>query len=739
MNSVDTRIGLHAHLHGIVQEQLAPALHDLFDELDTRLFNLAERSRSSVQQHQYFDALRRLRFERVNVETEFLQLANQALIPAPGEVEQAPAPRGLELLAKEEQEETLQLELRTQRLSEQLMAPLVALLARLSELEGTEPPHTPTATALSPRGIGRAFRATLATVDITTEVRLIALNLFGQHVLQILEPLYAQLNATLREAGILPDLVESAPVVAPGIPRPSPARVPRPIPEAESNTVTPPAAPPAPPEPRPDGNELRIGQLHQLVGQYRQTVPTIAGPPVAGTSPLGLINLAASDSESTLLDGGTLDAALDALWTYDGDPLQFKPQLLAEARHHARLEHVRLSRNDEDVIDMIGLLFHRIRNDAELPESMRQLLSRMHMPFLRTALKEQDLLHGRIHPARELLDELGNLAMGWCKASDPDGSLVKQIALTVEQLASHRGSVHATGYAEARRALLLQQEAQARRAELAEQRAIETTIGRERLELARSRVARVIQARLARCEPLPWVRQLLTGPWSHHLALLWLRSSESSPGFHQALDFVDELLWLDQVRPAPEHAERLARAGQLLPEQLRDGLVGIALHDREIATLVDRLKQFIAGQSEGTIVPDFLFENDPTLVQANFSNAWQQDELEEQPSGGEVQPALLAKLQTLVAGTWFEFFPDPAAEVRRAKLCWVSPYSGHYLFVNRNGSKTRELTAAELIAEMESKLARMLDDQRLLERNLRSLIVQLRDNLDQSEPDSIRH
>lgn len=731
MTQDESRISLHAHLHGILQEWLAPPLRDLFDELDARLFNLAERSRSGTQQQQYFDALRQLRLERVNVETRFLQEANQAMDLAPVEPPRAPSRTGLELLDKDEQEETLQLEQRTQRLSERTTPALIALLARLAELTNCPQPSDPQTCTLSPRGMGRVFRTALAPADVSTEIRLIVLDLFGQHVLQVLEPMYAQLNATLREAGILPDLVEAAPSPWAHMPSPHLQRIPKPL--------TQPATPEAgheglrePPPPQPDGNELRIVQLHQLLEQHRQLAATSgAVQPIDGDRVVGYA-IEAALASGPQLSPGTVDAALDALWTYDDDPLGFKSQLLDKARRLAGLENACLGSAVEDVVDMIGLLFHRIHNDAELPAPMRDLLTRMHLPFLRSALKEPGLLHGSTHPARELLDELGALATGWCAASDPDGQLLKQVALTVEQLASRRQGVATEEYAQVRQTLLQQLETQTRRAELSEQRAIETTIGRERLELARNRVASLIRQRLRHCEPMPWVRQLLIGPWSHHLALVWLRQNESSTLFRQALAFVDELLWVDEARAGHdhEHDQRLLQARQTLPQQLREGLAGVTLHEREIAALAHRLEDFLDAQVQGVDPPDFLYENDPTLTQVDLTAPWQETVLEDQPHADQIPPDLIAQLHALTPGTWFEFQPSSQVEAERAKLCWISPYSGNYLFVNRNGSKTRELTAIELLDVLETNLTRILDDHRLLERNLRSLIEQLRNDLD---------
>ncbi|MCX7564167.1 DUF1631 family protein [Xanthomonadaceae bacterium XH05] len=717
---IESKAVLHARLRSKVQEWLAQPLHALFDELDTRLFDLAERSRSAAQQHLYFDALRQLRLARVDVETRFLQSADQAL---QAEVEEdAPEQPGspLRLIEKDEQEETLHLESHIQRLSERLAPGLGALLSRLSALEGRPLHHDPQVSAISPRGLSRAFREAMQGADIGIEIRLIVLGLFGQHVLRALEPLYACLNAILAEAGILPELPETPEFTAQArgkAPAPIRRTPPRRVPDADAPTTPSPTPPPSGLEARPDGNQHHLDELHQLMRAYHQSLHT--------RSALAQ-DVEEEPGSRTRLPAGSLDAALARLWTYEGEPLEFKPQLLAAAREMAQDDNARLASEDEDIVDLIGLLFTRIRNDPDLPAPLQGMLARLHIPFLRTALKDPTLLHGASHPARELIDELGELAISWCASSDPNHALLKRIALTVEQLASHFQDEHPIAFAQAILDLRQQLETQRHRADLAEQRTIETAIGRERLALARNRVASLLQQRLRQHEPMPWVRQLLRGPWSNHLALVWLRNNESSQPFRQALEFVDELLWADDPRAARTDPARLARARQTLPDQLRTGLAGVSLHDSEIESLTLRLRSFLDAQAQGNEAPDFLYENDPTLSQSDFSSQWKDTLTEEQPAPAPLDPDLLARLRSLPPGTWFEFRTSPQQEMERAKLCWTSPYSGKSLFVNRNGLKVQEIAPESLAAEIEAGLARLIDSHRLLERNLRALIDQLR-------------
>lgn len=710
MPETDAGITLRTRLRSELQEQLAQPLHQLFEELDNRLFDLAERSRISAQQHLYFDGLRELRRMRVDIETAFLDAAAQALDPESTSAAQAPRSGPLQLVDKDEQEETLSLESQVQRLGERLAPLLTTLLTRLAALEGKPPPGDPLSSAMSPRGLGRAFRTALSRAEINVELRLIAHALFGQHVLRTLESLYARLNTMLLEAGILPELPD--PAVTPRAPMP-PLRggQPRRMPDADT-----PRPAPAEPPPTSDGNEVRLGEIQQLLRTRKQAIQRLAED--APT-------LAQIEETGPALPTATLDAALDSLWTFEDEPLQLKPQLLETARQLADSGNLQPAAEDEDIIDLIGLLFSHIRHDPHLPEPLQGILARLHVPFLRTALKDPQLLRGRSHPARELIDELGHLAIGWCRSADPNNALLKQIALTVEQLASHFQDDRPIEFAEAVNELRQQLESSRHRADLAEQRAIETVIGRERLTLARSRVATLLEQRLRQHEPMPWVRQLLRGPWSNHLALVWLRQGETGAAFRQVLEFVDELLWADDPSAARQDPERLARARQSLPELLSQGLASVALHESEIQALVSRLEDFLQSQAEHRDPPDYLYETDPSLAQSDFSAQWQQELVENQPHPDDIDPALLARLRSLPPGSWFEFRPSPAADAERAKLCWTSPYTGVGLFVNRNGNKVREATPEALAAELEAGLASIIESNRLLERTLRTLIDEL--------------
>jgi hypothetical protein len=85
----------------------------------------------------------------------------------------------------------------------------------------------------------------------------------------------------------------------------------------------------------------------------------------------------------------------------------------------------------------------------------------------------------------------------------------------------------------------------------------------------------------------------------------------------------------------------------------------------------------------------------------------------------------LETVRALKAGCWFEFIAADAVR-ERAKLSWVSPISGRYLFVNRRGLKVADKSAAQLAAEIDSGQAVLLEEVPLFDRALDAIVERLR-------------
>jgi hypothetical protein len=690
------RSRLLSELQHQLRERLTPLLQAMFDELEVRLFDLAERSRIATQQHVYFDGLRECRRNRTDIEHDYLEaIASSLRPPMSGNESTHPAPV-LSLVAHDELEESLALSALAERTAARQAVALDALDKRIAMLQNVaRDPSEPM--RLSPQLLGTLFRHNCQRLDVGIEIRLVAYSLFGQHVLDALESIYAELNRELIAAGVLP-------AIAPPPRRSAPARET----ERQENRSSASSAGPGSATARDeDAFVALMKELRSLM-------------PVAPTTPAP--TAAASHTEGRALSPRQLLQALDHLDRSAEEPHRLKARLLDASLRLGNAPGASLTRQDEHTVDLIGMLFDAVQSDSNLSAPLQPVIAALQVPFLKLALLDPDVMQTADHPARRLVDELGELALGWTASSDPEGQLLTRISQIVESLrqpqeagpgAFERATAELNQYLEIGR----------HRADLAEQRAVEAALGRERLRIARTRVAAMLERRLSRYSPLPWVRQLLRGPWANYLVLLWLRQGESGESFRQAFAFVDELLWCDEHGQATPDEARLRADQDELEDDLRYGLATVAYHDREVERLASELRQFIGSLLRRRSPPPFVYEIDPKLGSADFSQSWSEHELEDQPDRDQVDPALLTRLRNLAPGTWFEF---GARQGERAKLSWSSPFSGRCLFVNRNGMRVDEIAPERLASDIEQGLTRILESTRLLQRAIQTLLVRIR-------------
>jgi hypothetical protein len=76
-----------------------------------------------------------------------------------------------------------------------------------------------------------------------------------------------------------------------------------------------------------------------------------------------------------------------------------------------RVETVRQA--DEDVINLVSMLFDFILDDDDLPMAMKALLGRLQIPLLKVAIIDKSFFNAEKHKARQLLNLLSKAGIGW--------------------------------------------------------------------------------------------------------------------------------------------------------------------------------------------------------------------------------------------------------------------------------------------------------------------------------------
>lgn len=724
------RVGaLLVTVRGLATKRLHALASNMFENIDDALFDLAEKAENNAAQTQFFDGMREVRKKRAIVERTFLgQVARDLADFSSGRTRAPDTDAGarplanieLSLVGENELEESLAITSMIGKNEQRLARALFAVNQRLSVIcGGTRMDDA--SNPVGPASLAAAFRQAMRELMVEVRVKLIIYKLFDRYVLAGIDELYDDINNELAAAGVLPQLRHEIPARRSDAPAPigpvsaaAPAQAAAPVTDAAAAEF--------------------MQSLHALFSARRSDggvppgAPLATGPLPSPTELLGALTLL--QSQIAVLPNQAAQLATQADVTRD--VAQLKEQLLAQIGQLRGQQTAHVSGMDEDTIDLVGMLFEFILEDHNLPTEMQVMLARLQIPYLKVALLDRRMFAHKTHPARQLLDALADAAKGWSVEADRDGRLFDKVKSIVERLL-HDFDDDVGIFTKLAAELQDFLDVSRKRAELAEQRVAESTRGREKLEQARRRAAQEIVGRIGGTSLPPLVYGVLTRAWANYIVLTVLRQGEESPEFRESLRFIDD--FIASARPVHDlNGRRDLRA--MLPgieRTLRRGLAAVAFQEADTEQLLGQLHAFYRQQlgeaapetASGTIVSSVMPL--PEAIQAIEEPlaAPEPDEEVEALADEAFDELYLAQARELKVGQWLEF-TAPDGTTDRAKLSWISPISGRYLFVNRRGLKVADHSLAGLAQAFASGTARVLDSTLLFDRAMDAIVEKLR-------------
>jgi hypothetical protein len=715
---------LVARCRSQLADSLPRLLQELFEHIDDELYQLADKSASDVLQTRYFDAMRELRKLRESIEQEFLrgQLAGFEQFwqhpQASEEVSAAPVEGELSLVDEDDLEENLAVSSMVSKAENRYHRELFALSMRFAQMAGI-PDLTARQNPAGPASLSEGFRAALRQWGGELGVRLVVFKLFDRYVMGYIGGLYDDLNDILVDGGILPKIVQRVRrnPVAPSVQR---ARD-----EGDSGQPTPSAG-----GAEGTGEEVTQEQILGMLGQLLSMQRNVGAAQLySGRLPGGgahYANLPSVDSHelvdalTSLQREVTVEAPVsaDEIQQLQGEMLLSLGRQLDMGTSEAPVR--RLSQVDQDVIDVIGMLFDFILDDGNVPEAMKALLGRLQIPMLKVAVLDRSFFGNKQHPARRLLNALARAAMSWVDDGDRSPrSLYGRIEAVVGRiLGEFRDDV----------GLFTQLfddfsnfvEREARGAEVAEERINQVTRGQEQLLIARRRVAEVLNDfRIAQPDLPAAVVNILREGWHDVMLLAFLREGEESAAWKHAHGAVDELIWSVQPKVETAERQRLLKAIPELLKKLRDGLNNISFDQHRAGQLFKELQAChiaaLRGESEGveTVPADEAIAEGVALATP--------------PEVEVIEDASFDQAKALQVGQWLEWQRDDAWV--RGKLSWRSSVTDTCIFVNRKGMKVAEMTVNDIAGLFRDAKARVLEDVNtpLMDRALTAMLGALRD------------
>ncbi|KIQ96962.1 Thymidine phosphorylase [Lysobacter sp. A03] len=349
-------------------------------------------------------------------------------------------------------------------------------------------------------------------------------------------------------------------------------------------------------------------------------------------------------------------------------------------------EQISFSAEDEDAIDLVGLLFDALFSSQQLQDRARRMYARLVLPYVKVALTDQQLFVSPTHPARRLFDAITEAVAGNPGNTPQERELLDR-ATSISQRVVAEYTEDLVIFETAHRELdaLLQQ--QRRRIELQEERAAKATNGRERLNHAREQADTVLARRLSAPPLSPAIAEFLRGSWRHHLVQTWLRDGDDRERLVEAVSLGDALV----------AADRLAAEGR--GAELADHL--LALEPRIAECLASSgLDQTAAEHALALLVKGLVYPHTPRDLYPPPPRQEEDDDEERRlwldPRGAaRAKAAQVEELRALEAGSWLQI-SDLKGESLAAKIAWVSPLSNRRLLVNRRGLRVLVATVEEL-------------------------------------------
>ncbi|WP_027329636.1 DUF1631 domain-containing protein [Marinimicrobium agarilyticum] len=762
---------LPAAMHSVrdkARQQLQSLLRELFDRADDSLFELADQATSNQEQNLYFDSMREVRLQRRGIEQRFFHRLDQGFAglldpnaaPKRREPDDEVSLDELTLVQNDELEQLVATEGMVNKANEQFAEPLQHLTLRMDQLVPVKvyQKNNP----VGADAICTSFTESADALKIDVKAKLVLFKLFDKWVVSELGKLYQALNQQLIDANILPSLKAGAPVGkarrSASAQRASQERASR---DEEANQV--------------------LHTLRDLLSSRQEGHAEGEGSSAStgGSSgeELNTQDLVQLLSQAQQRDWGATQPG--------SNPVNVQQLLRGLVEDNRRQS---LNQVDEDVINLVSMMFEFILDDRNLASPMKAMLGRLQIPLVKVAIADKTFFSKGGHPARRLLNELAMAALGWQDTGE-EGRRKDTLYQKMEQIVQTLLSEFESDVGIFDQMLLefrTYQEKERRRAKILEQRTLDAEDGKARAERARAEVDAALM-QLTRGKALePAAQQLLQDAWAKVLFIICLKQGTESDDWADALETAKRLVWSATAPMDRDNRQKLLKLVPELLPRLRSGLESIAYNPYDMTQLFKQLEKLhlarlrvaakpapsetkqapeapvrreaerpptpssrtveepspektVASEAE----PVFQVVDEPTTESASGGKSSPEPQTGPETSAPAIEASALSQAQppqdeplspsdphlalvaNLTQGSWFEM-QDSQGQTYRCRLAAMIKPTGKYIFVNRSGMKVAEETREGLALALKSGRLRILDDGMLFDRALEAVIGNLR-------------
>lgn len=715
---------------GLAAEHSRQAFRKYIKVLDDALTLEISQAKSNQEVLELQDVQRQLRQSKDELERYFCGYLSEGFVKFKKKelntaVNADPSnPEELSLLGNDELEEAIAISSITQRADEYFAEPLWAMNQRFSVLNGGQR-VTEANNPASPIQFCESLRKALKLVPMNSKVKNLAYKVYDDQLITVMEGISGEINRYLQKNEILPNLKYALPTGS------VPASTVGSQMANAMNQIAAAQADHAQPTETQDPNEYQ-GSLVQAIRnlQSQLLVPNVAeqaGLPPNGVFVSGdnLVN-ALENLQHKAVNGLPADAAGQKIIPLDISQViqKLKEEISAENKD------AEVKTTDMHTIDLVGMVFEYMLNDANLPDSIKALLSYLHTPFLKIAFIDPGFFEQADHPARVLLNSLAEAGSKWV---GNDGTSQYDIYNKIKDIVD-RVLKEFENDIKIITELLLEFKSYTkniiRRQELMEKRATEKAQGEEKLREVKLRVNDEIRARTEKKELPSAVLLFLLQPWSDYLSFALLRYGEKSDKWIKSVVLVDDLLWCIEPKTDSNDRNRQMELHSEIINAISAGFDTIGYDQEKGKKLVEALSSLIklALQSKKAEPAPAPMRNKLERIAAEKAGSKETTEAKCTPEESQ----MVESLKMIEFGTWFEFEGG-----RRLKVAWYNARTSHYMLVDQMGKRVDMMSGLMMARQMIAGKAKIISgsSKPFFERALENILEKLNEKADSISPD----
>ena len=398
-------------------QQLCGGLNLLLDNAGETLVDFAAKTESIDLQTTFFDAQHAVAMQGDRVLAGFRDELEQAETEA---ITHKPAPGAetLSLLERDAYERSVALETIANNCIQRNQQNFHALKQRLSALYGGRKFQLDDL-PLNPGRVANSFETALEVLDISNKARLVLFTLFDRYVMGRLDDALSDINRQLAEAGVLPTIKYTLKTH----PASTPLRQTPCCPGQHSGSglilaeqhLRQPLCTWWQTWRREPGYWRNWRQRYQELSQSGATPPPPIPPQESRRRALEALN-------SPQLIQQTPNVAPQILTARD-NKIVIDKDLLLRVRNTLKKQRAlinslmggskNIGEREQNAIDIVGMLFEAMLDDQTIPDQLKALLSHLHTPYLKIAVKDPKCLTDTNHPSRRLLGQMLQLGIRW--------------------------------------------------------------------------------------------------------------------------------------------------------------------------------------------------------------------------------------------------------------------------------------------------------------------------------------